>query len=139
MWRRNLLFFGLLGSGVLALGAGLMPPQRPKPLTRFDAGAYQMPEFHALVASIDASFHRQWTEQGLRSAAPAPELAVVRRAALGLMGSIPSLEEIRQLEYLPIDERLPWWIDHILQDRRFADHFAERFARAFVGTEDGPF
>ncbi len=55
------------------------------------------------------------------------------------MGTIPSLEEIRQFEYLPAEQRLPWWIDHILQDRRFADNFAERFARAFVGTEDGPF
>ena len=34
---------------------------------------------------------------------------------------------------------MPWWLDHILQDRRFADYFAERLARTFVGTEDGPF
>ena len=34
---------------------------------------------------------------------------------------------------------MPWWLDHILQDRRFADYFAERLARAYVGTEDGPF
>jgi hypothetical protein len=139
MWRRNLLFFGLLAGGVFALGAGLMPPPRPKPLTRFDASAYQAPEFRAVVENVDASFRRQWTEQGLRPAAPAPDLAVARRAALGLMGTIPSLEEIRQLEYLPPEQRLPWWIDHIVQDRRYADNFAERFARAFVGTEDGPF
>jgi hypothetical protein len=55
------------------------------------------------------------------------------------MATIPSLEEIRQFEYLPQEQRLSWWIDHILQDPCFADNFAERFARAFVGTEDGPF
>jgi hypothetical protein len=55
------------------------------------------------------------------------------------MGTIPSLEEIRQLEGLPADQQLPWWIDHVLEDRRFADHFAERLARACVGTEEGPF
>lgn len=55
------------------------------------------------------------------------------------MGTIPSLEEIRQFESRPEGERLTWWIDHVLQDRRFADYLAERFARVFVGTEDGPF
>jgi hypothetical protein len=138
MWRRNLLFLGLLGGGIFALGAGLMPPPRPKPLTRFDASAYEAPDFRAAVGRVNISFRHTWTEQGLKTAEPAPDLAVARRLALGLMGTIPSLEEIRQFEYLPPEQRLPWWIDHILQDRRFADNFAERFARAFVGTEDGP-
>src|SRR5262249_39591740 len=48
-------------------------------------------------------------------------------------------EELRQFEGLPPDERLDWYLEHILADRRFADYFAERFARAFVGTEGGPF
>jgi hypothetical protein len=52
---------------------------------------------------------------------------------------VPSLEEVRQFEALPADQRLPWFVDHLLQDRRCADYFAERFARAWVGTEDGPF
>jgi hypothetical protein len=30
-------------------------------------------------------------------------------------------------------------VDGLLRDRRFADYWAERLARAFVGTEDGPF
>lgn len=137
MWRRNLLFLGLIGGGVFALGAGLMPPRQPKPLTRFDASAYQTPDFIAVVRRVDASFRHTWTEQQLQPAPIAADLTVARRLALGLLGSIPSLEEIRQFEYLPEDQRLPWWIDHLLQDRRFADNFAERFARAFVGTEGG--
>lgn len=139
MWRRNLLFFGLVGGGLFALGANLMPPRQPKPLTRFDSSAYQAPDFRAAVDRVDLSFRHLWREQGLRTAPVAPDLAVARRLALGLMGTIPSLEEIRQFEYLPPDQRLPWWIDHILQDRRHADYFAERLARVFVGTEDGPF
>ncbi len=139
MWRRNLLFLGLIAGGVLALGAGLMPPRQPQPRTRFDASAYQAPDFTDIVRRVDASFRHAWTEQKLPIAAAAPDLTVARRLALGLMATIPSLEEIRQFEYLPQEQRLPWWIDHILQDRRFADNFAERFARAFVGTEDGPF
>ncbi len=76
-------------------------------------------EFRGVIERIDDSFRRQWTEQGIQPAQPAPDLAVARRAALGLMGTIPSLEEIRQFEYLPSEQRLPWWIDHILQDRRY--------------------
>jgi hypothetical protein len=139
MWLRNLLFLGLLGGGALALGKNLMPPRQTTAVTHFDAGAYHTSEFRAAVESVDASFRRQWAEQGLRTAPAASDLAVARRLALGLMGTVPSLEEVRQLERLPADERLPWWIEHILQDRRFADYFAERFARACVGTEQGPF
>jgi hypothetical protein len=139
MWRRNLLFLGLIVGGVFALGAGLMPPRHPEPQTRFDASAYQAPDFVTVVQRVDASFRQAWTEQKLQAAPPASDLAVARRLALGLIATIPSLEEIRQFESLPDEQQLPWWIDHILQDRRFADNFAERFARAFVGTEDGPF
>ena len=58
--------------------------------------------------------------------------------SLGLTGSVPSLEEIRQFEAAPADKRLDGWANHLLHDRRFADYFADRFARAYVGTEDGP-
>jgi hypothetical protein len=139
MWARNLIFLGLVGGSVCALGANLLPPRAPKLLNRFDPCADRDPEFRAAVERVDASFRRQWAGEGLRPAPPAPALAVARRLGLGLMGTIPSLEEVRQFERLPDDERLPWWLDHVLQDRRFADHFAERFARACVGTEEGPF
>lgn len=139
MWLRNLLFVGLLCGGVVALGAGLMPPRQPRPVTRYDAAAYQADDFREVVARIDASFRQEWAEAKLTPAGPAPDLAVMRRLALALFGTVPSLEEIRQFEYLPPEERLAWWIDHLLQDRRFADYFAERVARAAVGTEGGPF
>jgi hypothetical protein len=139
MWPRHLLLLGLVGGGVFALGVNLMPPSRPGPLGHFDARAYREPDFRAAVDRVDASFRAHWREQGLRVAPAASDLVVARRLALGLMGTVPSLEEIRQFEALPADERLPWYLDHILQDRRFADYFAERLARACVGTEDGPF
>jgi hypothetical protein len=55
------------------------------------------------------------------------------------MGTVPSLEEVRRLEALPPSDRLGWWLDHVLADRRTANYLAERFARSYVGTEDGPF
>ncbi len=139
MCPRNLLFLGLVLGGAYALGANLLPPRGPKPLTAYDAGAYRAPDFVASVGRVDASFRGLWAAEKVNPAPPAAELAVARRLALGLMGTVPSLEEVRQFESLPAGERLPWWLDHVLQDRRFDDYFAERFARAWVGTEDGPF
>ncbi len=59
--------------------------------------------------------------------------------SLALVGSIPSLEDIRHLESLPADRRLDIWLAELLADRRSADYLAERFARALVGVENGPF
>nr|HRC85559.1 DUF1549 domain-containing protein [Thermoanaerobaculia bacterium] len=50
----------------------------------------------ASVAAVDAAFRKEWDGAKLTPADPAPDLAVARRLALGLMGTIPSLEEIRQ-------------------------------------------
>ena len=63
----------------------------------------------------------------------------MRRLSLSLCGTIPSLEEIRRFEARPAGRRIDAWLDDLLHDRRCADYLAERFARAFVGTEDGPF
>jgi Protein of unknown function (DUF1549)/Protein of unknown function (DUF1553) len=139
MWLRNLLFLGVIGGAAYALGANLLPPRQASSLTSYDDRAYRESDFLTSVGRLDDSFHRQWSAEGLTPAAPATELVVARRLALALAGTVPSLEEIRQFEALPAAERLPWYLDHLLQDRRFADYFAERFARAWVGTEDGPF
>src|SRR5262249_44561625 len=96
-------------------------------------------DFRAAVGRVDDAFRQAWAEVKTRPAPAASDLAVARRLALALMGTVPSLEEIRQLEYLPSEERLAWWIDHVLQDRRCADYLAERPARPCVGPEDGPF
>ncbi len=63
----------------------------------------------------------------------------MRRLSLSLCGTVPSLEEIRRFEARPAEGRIESWVDDLLRDRRSADYLAERFARAFVGTEDGPF
>ena len=138
-WLKNLLFIGLVLGGGVALVANLMPPRKMKPITSYDAQAYRKPEFRSTVEHVDESFRRQWASEGIKPAQPASDLQIARRLSLGLMGTVPSLEEIRQIESLPREERMPWWVDHILQDQRFADYLAERLARAFVGTEDGPF
>ncbi|XZE53145.1 DUF1553 domain-containing protein [Planctomycetaceae bacterium SH139] len=93
----------------------------------------------ALVADLDAEFARQWEREQLESARPADWLTICRRLSLALVGSTMSLEEIRNLEGLPVSQRVPAHRERLLADKRFADYWAERLARSVVGAEEGPF
>lgn len=139
IWLRNLLFIGLVLTGLVALTISLFPPQVPVRAGNFDVHSLQTEDFQSVVKQVNASFRQGWAKLDVQPVAPAPELAIVRRLSLALVGSVPSLQEIRQLEAYDGDERLQWFLDGLLQDRRHADYFAERFARAYVGTEGGPF
>ncbi len=135
MGKRDLLFASLILGGVGALGASLAPP-RARPSDDARTPTAMRP---GVVGAVDASFRRKWSEQGLMPTPRASELALMRRASLALIGSIPSLEEIRRFEARPAGSRFARWVDDLLLDRRSADYLAERLARAFVGTEGGPF
>jgi hypothetical protein len=100
---------------------------------------YQQPDYANVIAEVDADFQEAWATTGLQAAPAAADLVLARRLAFGLLGTVPSLEEIRLLEAVPADQRLDWWVSRILEDRRYADNVAERLARAYVGTEGGPF
>jgi hypothetical protein len=136
--RRDVLFLAVVLGGTGIMGAGLVrstgtpSSQTPKPLA-------VRSELRTIVDEVGRSFRDRWAEQELAPAAPASDLAVMRRLALALCGSVPSLEEIRRFEARPKELRVAAWVDDLLADRRCADYLAERFARAFVGTEDGPF
>jgi len=95
---------------------------------------------------IDARFQHRWdaaTMGGepapISPAEPANDLTILRRLSLTLHGTVPSLEEIRQFEADQKPKRLRRWTLRFLRDRRFADYFAERLARSYVGTEGGTF
>ena len=64
----------------------------PTELTHSDA------ELPNVVAQIDGHFEELWKRQELTPAQPADELLLLRRLALSLMGTVPSLEEIRQFD-----------------------------------------
>jgi hypothetical protein len=129
----------VVGGGLFALAANIVPPSKPVRIDHYDAPIYREPDFRDVVREVDAAFQHEWHSNGLTPAEPAPDLIQARRMSLGLMGTVPSLEEIRQFEELPPEQRMAWWIDHILRDSRFADYFGERLARSYVGVEDGPF
>src|SRR5258708_2101741 len=94
MWLRNVLFLGLVGGGITTLAVNLIPSREPSPLTSYDGSHHRTPELQAVVEQVDASFHQQWVKNSLNPAAMAPDLVVARRLSLGLMGTVPSLEEI---------------------------------------------
>jgi hypothetical protein len=91
------------------------------------------------VSQIDQFFVQQWNERDLVPAEAADELTQIRRLSLALHGTIPSLEEIREFQAMSGDDRLERWTLKLLNDHRFADYFAERFTRAFVGVAEGQF
>lgn len=138
-WARNLLFVGVVGGGLVALVVNVLPPRKPTHISHYENAVYKDAQFREVVARVDASFQQDWQSNSIQPAEPAPDLVQARRIALGLMGTVPSLEEIRQFEVLPADQRMPWFIDHVLADERNHDYVAERLARAYVGIEAGPF
>jgi hypothetical protein len=92
-----------------------------------------------VVAQIDGHFEEMWKRQELTPAEPADELLLLRRLALSLMGTVPSLEEIRQFELDDQPHRVERWTQRYVDDPRYADYFAERLARCFVGVDGGQF
>ncbi len=137
-WLRNGVFLAVIVTGTcLAIGrlwsphplVGKSGPQ----VKESNAG------FQETVAKVNSAFQEEWKANALKAAEPAPNLTVARRLALSLAGTLPSVQEIRALEAQPEPDQVAWWISHLLSDQRFSDYFAERFARAFVGVDDGPF
>jgi hypothetical protein len=139
MGTRDLLFVGLVFGGAAALASSLLPGATPVRAARRPAAQAPTPAAPPVAQEVDSELRREWTEAGVVPVRRAPELALMRRLALALAGTIPSLEEIRRFEARPEDRRVALWLDDLLADRRFADYFAERLARVYVGTEAGPF
>ena len=92
-----------------------------------------------VAQQVDEFFRDRWSQLELHPAKPADELLILRRLSLSLMGTIPSLEEIRQFEQDEAPDRIRRWTVRYLEDPRFADYFAERLARCYVGVDNGPF
>ncbi|MEM8680128.1 MAG: DUF1553 domain-containing protein [Planctomycetota bacterium] len=137
MWRQNLMAVGVLIVAFAMVRLAVQPTTGVReaaraPVTEVSVGA--------VAAEVDREFEACWERQGLSAAGPADRLLVARRLSLAMMGTLPSLEDQRQLlAFQSDDAALAWWCEVVLADRRFADYQAERFARALVGVEEGPF
>lgn len=125
---------------VLAV-AGVVARAARSPLNadRVQEAGVEIPDLKPVVKRLDQEFDRRWQQAGIAPAQPADDLQILRRLSLALHGTNPSLEEIRQFEDDKRADRLEHWTRRMLADKRFADYFAERLARGFVGTEGGQF
>lgn len=156
MWMRNVLFLVLCLTGLGLIGRNLLERDRvdtPRdfrgdrlpvtPASSAPPAAHAVDlaanDLTAVVAKVNQEFREHWKSKGLFPAGRADDLTIARRLSLGLTGTVPALEEIRELESVESADRLEWWLSHLLEDRRYADYVAERLARAYVGVEDGPF
>lgn len=95
--------------------------------------------FAKTVGEIDQFFEKQWSENDITAAPISNDEILLRRLSLALHGTIPSLEEIREFQSMQGEDRLERWTQKLLADRRFADYFSERLARAYVGVSVGQF
>lgn len=91
------------------------------------------------VDQLDQTLAESWQAAGIGIAPTADWMTVGRRLSLALVGTGVPLEDFRRLESLPEDRRLDVYLEWLLHDSRHHDYWGERFTRAFVGAEDGPF
>ena len=138
-WLRAFLSLGLL---VIALVLSSVVISRslnriePEPLPSRVIPA----EGLSILERIDREFETAWEKDQIEPAPEADELTLIRRLSLALTGAPPSLEEIQQFQQLPeLADPVQSWLDHLFDDPRYHQYFAERLARAYVGVEPGPF
>jgi len=141
MWARNALFVAICLSAAGFVAGTLLRQDRSVPTTDVAArsASAEAGDWQTTLDRLNAEFQEHWKSQELAAAPRADDLTMTRRLSLALVGAAPSLEEIRALEAVPAAERLEWWTSHLLNDRRYSDYWAERLARIYVGTDNGPF
>jgi len=94
-----------------------------------------------LAAWIDVRLEATWRAKGLAVRDVASDEVFLRRAYLELTGTIPSVSETRDfLDSTSITKR-ELLIANLLDDKRFAEHFARLWARTLApaGNTRGPF
>jgi hypothetical protein len=138
-FKKNLLMLASITSVTLLVCAAMFSKDRVPDPRSWALSQADQSDIDSVARQIDQVFLKRWQSAGVEPASPADRFTIFRRISLGLTGSIASLEEIRRIEQISEPQQIDWWIARLLEDRRTSDHLAERFARAFVGVENGPF
>ncbi len=96
-----------------------------------DDGEDRMPPKGARLGAGQVTLLKQWIAEGARwSVGAMPDLtplsgdlAFLRRLYLDTVGVVPSIEEIREFLGDPAGGKRARWIDRLLEDPRWADHW----------------
>lgn len=139
MFSRNCLFIVICLAGTGLVANTLLRRERLTEPQSLMTQRESDEDLAAAVEKLNAEYRQHWYSEGLEVAPMADHLTLARRLSLALVGTVPSLEEIRALEAEPAERRQAWQVGHLLEDRRFADYWAERLARVYVGNENGAF
>ncbi len=135
-WLKDVLLCGVVLAGIASVAAYLLASDRIKTPATFEATDDSLT---SSARSLDAAITSSLEAEQLAVVGKAKPHQVFRRLSLALAGTLPSVEELRALEKVPDEKRVDWFVSHLLEDQRTADYLAERFARVFVGVEEGPF
>jgi hypothetical protein len=140
--RRRRILQPLMIGTCLALAAAVVvwsAPSAPSiaPSPRLNALARDH-EFSQTLAEVNRQLALLAENSELKLGPRADNLEIARRVSLALVGNSLSLEELRALERQPPAQQIPWLVDYLLHQPRWADYFAERLSRVFVGTDQGP-
>lgn len=144
-WYQTAARWALLGAvaifGIGYLGQGLIgKSNQDEAITAsLDLGLQRSSDIAAVVEDVNAEFRNVWQRDEVEFAEPADWQTISRRISLALLGSGVSLEDMRWLADQPEADRTSLLLERLLADRRFADYWGERFARSYVGADEGPF
>ncbi len=133
MWLRNAAVLAVLTCGTALIAWRWLEAPKNKPIPAASE------EVQEAANRVDAAFSTSWTVKNIPPALRADDLTIIRRMSLALTGSIPSLEEVREVQAMKGGSVPGQWLERLLADRRSSDYLAERLARVYVGTENGPF
>ena len=92
----------------------------------------------APASPLDRRLAAENSGKDLTPAAPASDLAFLRRVSVDLIGRIPTEAELRQYLAWPAAERRSKLIDRLLADERFADRWTVFFADLLRIRSDSP-
>ena len=119
----------------IPLGLVLVATSREAPTRAERARPPAVRSADELTTRIDAALAAHWELEGVQPVEEVDDLAFARRLWLDLLGTIPSLQEVREIERRPAEGRRAWLVDRALQDPRFAWALASRLARVVVGDD----